>query len=127
MTMDIYKQLADHLDQLPGGYPPTESGVELRILRRLFTPQQAELVILAQTHGRIQLVLRNAKDHDVAETEGVREGDLFGMPVRRASAPRPAPPAAVATVEPPPPSVAVEIIKGNQISVQEFPARGLQD
>jgi ferredoxin len=38
-----YKRLARHLDTLPGGFPPTEDGVELRILERLFTPAQAEL------------------------------------------------------------------------------------
>jgi electron transport complex protein RnfB len=43
METDIYRQLAKHLDRLPGGYPATESGVELRILRRLFTPEEAEL------------------------------------------------------------------------------------
>ncbi len=40
---DVYKKLAVHLDNTPGGYPETESGVELRILKRLFTPQEAEL------------------------------------------------------------------------------------
>ena len=43
MTDDIYQRLAKHLDKLPGGFPATESGVELRLLRRLFTPEQAEL------------------------------------------------------------------------------------
>lgn len=43
MTDDIYQRLARHLDSLPGGFPPTESGVELRLLRRLFTSEQAEL------------------------------------------------------------------------------------
>ena len=45
MTEEIYQKLAKHLDNLPGGFPPTESGVELRILRRLFTPEQAELAL----------------------------------------------------------------------------------
>ena len=43
--MDIYDKLARHLDNLPGGFPPTESGVELRILRRLFSPEEAELAL----------------------------------------------------------------------------------
>jgi electron transport complex protein RnfB len=43
--MDVYQKLARHLDDLPGGFPPTESGVELRILRRLFTPDDAELAL----------------------------------------------------------------------------------
>ena len=43
MTDSIYKRLAQHLDNLPGGFPPTDSGVELRILKKLFTPAEAEL------------------------------------------------------------------------------------
>ncbi len=42
---DIYKRLADHLDKLPAGFPPTDSGVELRILKRLFTPREAETAL----------------------------------------------------------------------------------
>jgi electron transport complex protein RnfB len=45
MATDIYQKLAHHLDDLPGGFPATESGVELRILRRLFTPEDAELAL----------------------------------------------------------------------------------
>jgi NAD-dependent dihydropyrimidine dehydrogenase PreA subunit len=42
---DIYKRLAEHLDNLPGGFPPTESGVEIRILKRLFTPEEVEFAL----------------------------------------------------------------------------------
>jgi Na+-translocating ferredoxin:NAD+ oxidoreductase subunit B len=45
MAIDIYYDLAHHLDNLPGGYPSTESGVELRILQRLFTPEEAALAL----------------------------------------------------------------------------------
>ena len=45
MERATYQQLARHLDNLPGGFPPTESGVELRILKRLFTPEEAELAL----------------------------------------------------------------------------------
>ena len=40
---EVYAKLREHLDSLPGGYPATESGVELRILKRLFTPEEAEI------------------------------------------------------------------------------------
>jgi Na+-translocating ferredoxin:NAD+ oxidoreductase subunit B len=43
MRHDIYNRLAGHLDRLPGGFPATDSGVELRILKRLFSPEQARL------------------------------------------------------------------------------------
>lgn len=45
MFENIYQKLARHLDNLPGGFPPTESGVELRIIQRLFSPDQAELAL----------------------------------------------------------------------------------
>ena len=43
MTAEIYRQLAQRLDALPNGYPATEDGTELRILEKLFTPEEAEL------------------------------------------------------------------------------------
>ncbi len=42
---DVYKKLALHLDNTPSGFPETESGVELRILKQLFTPDEAELAL----------------------------------------------------------------------------------
>lgn len=70
MNENLYKKLARHLDDLPGGYPATESGVELRILRRLFTPEEAELALKlsvipefpAQVAKRVRL-----PEEDVAE------------------------------------------------------------
>ncbi len=41
--MDAYRRLAERLNALPNGFPRTESGVELRLLARLFTPEQADL------------------------------------------------------------------------------------
>jgi NAD-dependent dihydropyrimidine dehydrogenase PreA subunit len=43
---EVYDKLADHLDRLPEGYPRTSTGLEIRILRRLFTPEEAALAQL---------------------------------------------------------------------------------
>lgn len=43
MQRDPYQLLAQRLDSLPNGYPPTADGLELRLLAKLFTPQEAEL------------------------------------------------------------------------------------
>ena len=43
---DPYINLRDFLDQLPLGYPKTESGVELKILKKLFSEAEAELAVL---------------------------------------------------------------------------------
>ncbi len=62
MPTDIYRRLARHLDNLPGGYPPTDSGVELRILRRLFTPEEAELALhLTLLAEEPRVIARRAK------------------------------------------------------------------
>jgi hypothetical protein len=37
--------LREPLDNLPTGYPATESGVEIRILKRLFTEEEAEIFL----------------------------------------------------------------------------------
>ncbi|OGD30156.1 MAG: hypothetical protein A2Y56_10085 [Candidatus Aminicenantes bacterium RBG_13_63_10] len=42
---DVYRRLARHLDDLPAGFPPTKSGVELRILRTLFNEDEAKLAL----------------------------------------------------------------------------------
>jgi electron transport complex protein RnfB len=38
-----YKRLAERLDNLPNGFPPTEDGAELSLLARLYTPEEANL------------------------------------------------------------------------------------
>ena len=43
MSDAIYEKLAEVLDTLPNGYPRTESGVEIKILKKMFEPDEAEL------------------------------------------------------------------------------------
>lgn len=42
---DVYQSLAHHLDRLPGGFPATNSGVELKILKKLFSEEQARIAV----------------------------------------------------------------------------------
>lgn len=44
-SRDIYRELQKHMDTLPVGFPATESGVEIRILKRFFTPREAEVAL----------------------------------------------------------------------------------
>ena len=43
MNEDAYRKLAEVLDTLPNGFPPTESGVELKILKKIFSSEDAGL------------------------------------------------------------------------------------
>ena len=83
MTKEIYQQLARHLDDLPGGFPSTESGVELRILRRLFTPEQAELALrLTLIPEEPRVVARRAGIDTVAATRRLEEMAKQGLILR---------------------------------------------
>ena len=43
--IDIYRELQKHLDKMPVGYPATESGIEIKLLKHLFTPQQVKIAV----------------------------------------------------------------------------------
>ncbi len=45
MADDVYMRLREFMDRMPGGFPATGTGVELRLLERYFTPEEAELVM----------------------------------------------------------------------------------
>ena len=42
MSEESYLKLAKVLDTLPNGFPATESGIEIKILKKIFDPEQAE-------------------------------------------------------------------------------------
>lgn len=65
---DVYEQLAQHLDQLPAGFPRTDSQVELRILKRLFSPEQAWLA------AGLGMMPESAQQ--IAQRLGLEPGDL---------------------------------------------------
>jgi Na+-translocating ferredoxin:NAD+ oxidoreductase subunit B len=70
---DIYKQLATFLDHLPAGYPSTESGVELRILKRLFTPQEAEVAMTLTMMPEPDDAIAGRTGRDAAELKPILE------------------------------------------------------
>ena len=45
-TNDLYRKLQQHIDErMPVGFPRSESGAEIRILKHLFTPEEAKLTL----------------------------------------------------------------------------------
>ncbi|MBI2219992.1 MAG: 4Fe-4S binding protein [Acidobacteria bacterium] len=42
---DVFRRLQQHLDRMPVGFPATKSGVEIRILQRLFTVEEAGIAL----------------------------------------------------------------------------------
>ncbi|GAF76990.1 unnamed protein product, partial [marine sediment metagenome] len=81
---DIYERLKEHMDRLPGGFPGTETGVELRILERLFSPEEAELAqhltMKLETAAAIAERAGISEDKAIARLKDmVRKGLLFNI------------------------------------------------
>lgn len=70
----VYQQLARYLDDLPAGYPPSESGVEIEILQTLFTQQEAELALHLTLLSEEARVVAFRAGLGVAETSEILEG-----------------------------------------------------
>jgi electron transport complex protein RnfB len=47
---DSYEKLRERLDMFPQGFPKTESGVEMEILKHLFNPEEAEIMLFVRTY-----------------------------------------------------------------------------
>lgn len=65
----VYKRLAKVLDRIPNGYPKTKSGVELKILQKLFNSQEAQLACY--------LTLESKTAKGVARDIGWEERETF--------------------------------------------------
>ena len=98
---------------------PDASGRPQRVpvVTLLLTPRQAEMLTLASSQGRIQLILRNSMDPEQLETKGVREQELFVVAPRRRVVPIPSPPAQIVRLEPPP---QIEVIRGSRRTIQSL-------
>ncbi len=69
MPENAYRTLARRLDALPNGFPATESGVELELLAKLFTPEEAALAAA--------LRLTQEPAAAIAERAGVDADDAY--------------------------------------------------
>jgi pilus assembly protein CpaB len=105
----------------------------------LVDPEQAETLTLANSEGRIQLVLRNSSDQTIEKTTGRFVSELYGtsrkpVATKPEAAPRPrkvaevavrapAPPPIAAAPAPPPPPDQIVVIRGTTRTVEVMPAR----
>jgi Na+-translocating ferredoxin:NAD+ oxidoreductase subunit B len=68
---DVYKRLATILDQMPNGFPATETGVELKILQKIFAPEEAEMALKLKPVPETAEVIAKRVGMPVTETESI--------------------------------------------------------
>jgi Na+-translocating ferredoxin:NAD+ oxidoreductase subunit B len=84
MSDEVYHKLAKVLDTLPNGFPATKSGIEIKILKTIFTPEEAELFcdlrLAPETAG--QIAQRTGRPLEGLEEKLVsmwRRGEISGV------------------------------------------------
>jgi Pyruvate/2-oxoacid:ferredoxin oxidoreductase delta subunit len=86
---DVYRRLQQHIDRMPVGFPATESGVELRLLKHLFDPEEAELALalsalpepLERIHKRVKHTGISEADLEKRLDHLVQKGAILGKPL----------------------------------------------
>ena len=81
-TNSVFARLAAKLDELPHGFPSTEDGVELRILEKIFSPEDAEMAMhlrpIPETAEAISRRLARPVDELRVALDGMAErGQIF--------------------------------------------------
>jgi electron transport complex protein RnfB len=83
---DVYQELRRHLDRMPVGFPATESGVEIRILKHFFAPEEARIALnlsavpesLERVHRRVEKTGISIKELEEALDRLVEKGAIMG-------------------------------------------------
>jgi H+/Na+-translocating ferredoxin:NAD+ oxidoreductase subunit B len=79
--LQIYRDLQEHLDNFPIGFPATESGVEIEILKFFFTPIEAQIAtclnLAAKSPAKVRKRLFDRTGIDLQEDEIAQH--LFNM------------------------------------------------
>ncbi len=82
MTPYAYKLLADRLNALPNGYPPTPDGVELRLLAKLYSEGEARLAsqlrLTPETPYQIAIRVGGDPDSIRKQLKGMTRRGLIG-------------------------------------------------
>ncbi len=71
MTDQSYRSLAEALDALPNGFPSVPSGAEIQLLKKAFTPEEAELAAqMGRTYETVEAIAARAglPEQTVTET-----------------------------------------------------------
>ena len=68
---DVHKLLAKKLDELPQGFPATENGIELKILEKIFTPEDAEMALKLRAVPETAETVAKRLEKPVSDTRSI--------------------------------------------------------
>lgn len=74
MHKEVYQRLRSHLQKHPLGFPETESKIELKILEKLFSEEEAEMALQLTPRPETATALSNRLHKDLRRLELLLEG-----------------------------------------------------
>ena len=68
---DVYRKLQKHIDNMPVAFPESDSGLDIKLLKHRFTPEEAEIALeLSALPEPLERI------HKRLEKTGISIGDL---------------------------------------------------
>lgn len=72
MPTEIYEKLRERLDKFPQGFPQTRSGVEIEVLKTLFSPLEAQLMLHIRPYPELaETIIERAAKKDLEVTKKI--------------------------------------------------------
>ncbi|MBN1160737.1 MAG: 4Fe-4S dicluster domain-containing protein [Dehalococcoidales bacterium] len=69
-TEQVYRDLQRHMDRMPGGFPEVASGLDIKLLKRFFTPEEAEMAAqLSMKPEPLKRIYNRVKDSGISIEE----------------------------------------------------------
>jgi len=86
MKEDVYERLRDVLDMIPNGYPRAEKGADIRMLKKIYTEEEADIAsrLLLKLETPEAIAARTGLDRDRLEKmlpEMRDKGQIFGATI----------------------------------------------
>jgi hypothetical protein len=83
---DIYRKLQRHIDNVPAAFPKSGPNIDIRLLKQLFTPEEAEIALelralpeaLERIHERLKKTGISIDDLEKALDNLVKKGAIIG-------------------------------------------------
>ena len=83
---DVYRQLQRHIDNMPVAFPESESGLDIKLLKHLFTPEEAKIALelsalpepLERIHKRLKKTGISVDDLEKTLDNLTEKGSILG-------------------------------------------------
>lgn len=94
--IDVYRELQKHLDNMPVAFPESDSGLDIKLLKHLFTPEEAKIALelsavpepLERIHKRLKKTGISIEDLEKILDTLTEKGSILGGKIFKSKGPK---------------------------------------